>query len=183
MGPLFTFEWRGFFFFGDWQQDPSQLVEDGIALVNAHLVIFAAILMARILGIDFGTRRTGIAVTDPLKIIVSPLTTLKTEEVIDFLKGYMEAEKVESLVCGLPGSENTDTRRALEKFVEQLKVNFPHLPIAFQDEDLTSRKASEVILRSGLKKMKRRDKALVDKISAVLILQEYLGHLNDVHTI
>ncbi len=138
--------------------------------------------MARILGIDFGTRRTGIAATDPLKIIVSPVTTLKTEDVIDFLISYMKSEKVESIVCGLPGEENTDTRRSLERFVDQLKIHFPELPIMFQNEHMTSRRASELILKSGLKKMKRRDKSLIDKVSAVLILQEYLGHLNDVNT-
>lgn len=139
--------------------------------------------MARILGIDFGTKRTGIAATDPLKIIVSPVASVNTPEVIDFLKDYMKTEPVEALVCGLPGSENTDTLKSLEEFVVALRTHFPLLPIHFQDEHLTSRDASSIIFKSGVRKMKRRDKGLVDRVSAVLILQEYLGHLNDVHTI
>jgi putative Holliday junction resolvase len=139
--------------------------------------------MARILGIDYGTKRTGLAVTDPLKIIVSPLASVSTPEVPDFLKNYMMSEPVEALVCGLPGSENTETLQSLKAFIAELKVHFPLLPIHFQDEHRTSREASALIFKSGVKKMKRRDKGLIDRVSAVLILQEYLGHLNDVHTL
>ena len=138
--------------------------------------------MARILGIDFGTKRIGIAVTDPLKIIVSPLATIRADAAIDFLNAYMMAEDVEAIVCGFPGVENKDLHAALEMFVERLKSKFAGIPIFFQDEDFTSQKASKVILESGLRKKDRRDKSLVDKISAVLILQGYLGHLNDMHT-
>jgi putative Holliday junction resolvase len=134
--------------------------------------------MARILGIDFGTKRTGIAATDPLKIIVSPVITLPTEEVLDFLVNYMKTEIVEGIVCGHPGEENKETLSALEQFVHRIKTTFPDIPVFFQDEHLTSRKASDLIVRSGLRKKKRRDKSLIDKVSAVLILQEYLGHLN-----
>ncbi|HLF64406.1 MAG TPA: Holliday junction resolvase RuvX [Saprospiraceae bacterium] len=137
--------------------------------------------MARILGIDFGTKRTGIAATDPLKIIVSPVTTLKTSHVIDFLRNYMKDEEVELIVCGRPGHEYKETLSALEKFIEQLKSSFPDISILFQDEHLSSKRASELIRRAGVPKMKRRDKSLIDNVSAVLILQEYLGHLNDVH--
>lgn len=137
--------------------------------------------MARILGIDFGTKRTGIAVTDPLQIIVNPLTVLSTEDVIAFLQSYCIEEDVCKIVYGMPGEEYTDVRKALDTFLATLKSAFPDIEIDFQDEHLTSHKAAGIIRESGLRKMQRRDKGLVDKVSAVLILQEYLGHLNDVH--
>jgi putative Holliday junction resolvase len=102
---------------------------------------------------------------------------------MQFLTDYMKTETVEAIVCGQPASENTDTIKALQKFIALMHTRFPSIPIVFQDETLTSRKASAIILKSGLKKRKRREKGLVDMISAVLILQEYLGHLNDVNTI
>ncbi len=137
--------------------------------------------MARILGIDFGTKRVGIAVTDPLQLIVNPLVVKAPEQVIPFLREYLASEDIELIVCGEPGIEYASTRVALDRFVVLLKEAFPGIPVVFQDEHLTSHKASGIILRSGVPKMKRRDKALVDSVSAVLILQEYLGHLGDVH--
>jgi len=182
MGPLFTFGWRGFFFLG-YCQSCSFLSESINPKIDAEDYLCHHSSMARILGIDFGTKRTGIAATDPLKIIVSPVATVSTSEVIDFLKVYLKTEPVEALVCGLPGNENTDTLQSLEEFVAQLRIHFPHLPIHFQEEHRTSREAASLIYKSGLRKMKRRDKGLVDRVSAVLILQEFLGHLNDVHTL
>lgn len=140
-------------------------------------------IMGRVLGIDFGTKRTGLAVTDPLKIIVRPLATVDTDNVLGFLKEYTQSEAVEYFVCGHPGSGHKETLDSLLAFVEQLKSCFPDIPIVFQDEQLSSSRASALISRSGLPRMKRRNKALIDQVSAVLILQEYLGHLNDVHSV
>jgi putative Holliday junction resolvase len=137
--------------------------------------------MARIIGIDFGTKRIGLAVTDPDQIIVSPLAVIPRGEVLRFISDYIAKEKVECVVCGMPGEQYADTRKALETFIVELKTVLGEIPVAFQEEHLSSSKASDIILRSGVSKMKRRDKGLIDKVSAVLILQEYLGHLNDVH--
>jgi putative Holliday junction resolvase len=136
--------------------------------------------MPRIIGIDFGTKRIGLAVTDPLQIIVSPLATVETEIALDFLKKYIQSEKVELFVCGYPGPEHAETIQAIESFVQQLKEHFPLIPVAFQDEQLSSVRAAAIIRSVETRKMKRRDKTLVDKVSAVLILQEYLGHLKDI---
>ena len=135
--------------------------------------------MSRILGIDFGTKRTGIAATDPLRITVNPLIAMPTEDVMDFLAGYLGREDVGEIVCGYPGDENKQTVQALNSFVQKIKEAFPGIPVKFQAEHFTSKRAAEVIFRSGMPKKKRREKALVDKVSAVLILQDYLRHLNE----
>jgi putative Holliday junction resolvase len=137
--------------------------------------------MARILGIDYGTKRVGVAVTDPMQIIVQPLETVPTSQAVHFLKEYTRQEKVELLVCGKPDARYSDTLAALDAFILELQTALPELRIVFQDEDLTSQRASGIILHSGAKRMQRRDKSLVDQVSAVLILQEYLGHLNDMY--
>ena len=137
--------------------------------------------MARILGIDFGTKRMGFAVTDPGQIIVNPLEVVPADQAIGFLEDYLAREQVERFVCGRPGSQYQQTLEALDVFVQKLKAKFPHIPIAYQDEQMTSQHATGIILRSGARKMQRRDKGLVDQVSAVLILQEYLGHLKDVY--
>jgi putative holliday junction resolvase len=134
--------------------------------------------MGRILGLDFGTKRTGIAGTDPLQIVVSPLGTFPTPDVIGFLKEYTMQTKVDRLVCGHPGTEDSKTLHALDGFIKKLKAEIPALEVVFQDEQYTSQRASAIILRSGVPKMKRRNRALIDQVAAVLILQEYLGHLN-----
>lgn len=133
--------------------------------------------MSRILAIDYGTKRVGLAVTDPLKIIASGLDTVATTEVLTFIERYLEEEPVELFVVGEPTHRDgspTHIEPLLKEFVEKLKKKFPTIPIAMQDERYSSVEARNIILQSGAKKKKRRDKALVDKISAVLILQEYL---------
>lgn len=133
--------------------------------------------MARILAIDYGTKRTGLAVTDPLQIIASGLDTLPTEQVLDFLKKYIATEEVESIVVGEPmhwDGNPAQLTPKIQAFVQRLRELFPHLEVFMQDERFTSEDAKKIILQSGAKKKKRQDKALVDKISAVLILQEYL---------
>jgi len=133
--------------------------------------------MARILAIDYGTKRTGIAVTDPLQIIASGLDTVPTEAVIDFLKKYFETEAVEKIIVGEPlhadGTPMEITKKVYD-FVERLKKLFPQTPVHLQDERFTSKTASRLILESGAKKKKRQDKALIDKVSAAVILQEYM---------
>ena len=133
--------------------------------------------MARILAIDFGLKRTGIAVTDPLKIIATGLQTVESSQLLHFLSDYFKKEEVECIVVGDPKNlDNTPSEisKEVEMLVEELKEKFPHKKIKKIDERFTSRMAQQVIYHSGLKKKDRRDKSLIDKISAVLILQTYL---------
>lgn len=133
--------------------------------------------MGRILAIDFGLKRTGIAVTDPLKIIASALTTVPTHEALDFLKKYCTSEDVESFVVGLPLHPDGNPAQIApqaDAFAEKLKKLFPDKAVIRQDERYTSNEAKRIILQSGIKKQKRRDKALVDKIAAALILEQYM---------
>ena len=136
--------------------------------------------MARIIGIDYGTKRVGIAVTDSLQIIVNGLDTVPTPKIFDFLKKYMEEEEVECIVVGEPMHKDGNPAQIAHLvvgFIRKLKKLFPKIKVDTQDERFTSKDAKEIILQSGIKKKKRRnDKELVDKISAVLILQDYLGH-------
>ncbi len=133
--------------------------------------------MSRILGIDFGLKRTGIAVTDPLQIIASGLTTLPTEEVLDFLQRYCAGEEVEQFVVGLPlhpDGHPAQIAPQADAFVERLRKLFPDKEIRRQDERYTSLQAKQIILQSGAKKQKRRDKNLVDKVAAALILEQFM---------
>lgn len=133
--------------------------------------------MGRILAIDYGSKRTGIAVTDPLKIIASGLTTIPTAELMDFLEKYCSQEEVEGFVVGLPMHADGNPAQIapqVDLFVKKLQEKFPDRPIARQDERYTSVDAQRLILQSGIKKQKRRDKALVDKIAAALILEQYM---------
>ncbi len=133
--------------------------------------------MSRILAIDYGLKRTGIAVTDPLRIIASALATVPTPEVFAFLKKYCSDEDVESFVVGLPlypDGNPAQTAPQTDEFVEQLRKIFPEKNIFRQDERFTSNDAKQIILQSGAKKQKRRDKSLVDRIAAALILEHYM---------
>jgi putative Holliday junction resolvase len=135
--------------------------------------------MARILSIDYGTQKCGIAATDPLQIIVTPLNTLSTSELFNFLDHYIVAEEVVEIVIGMPSDQyenNIPLIEEIKKVGDKIKTKY-NLPVNFEDEHLTSQEAKKIILLSGAKKKKRRDKALVDKISATLILQSYLGHI------
>ena len=133
--------------------------------------------MARIMALDFGTKRTGIAVSDELKMIASGLTTVKTPELLDFLEKYFKEENVELVLVGEP-KQKDDTASAVEIYILQfLKIfikKFPEMPIKRIDERFTSKMAFQSMIDSGLKKKKRRDKALIDEISATIILQSYL---------
>ena len=133
--------------------------------------------MARILGIDYGSKRVGIAVTDPLQIISSGLTTVATKDIFTFLEKYLSDEVVECIVVGDPLKEDgtpAQIAHLVVGFVRKLKELYPDIKIASQDERYTSRDAKKIILQSGAKKKKRQDKSLVDKVSAALILQAYM---------
>ena len=133
--------------------------------------------MARILSIDYGLKRTGIAVTDPLKIIATGLMTVAYKELITFLKDYFSREEVELIIIGEPKNwDDTDTHATplVEKFIKELQKNFPAMPVKKVDERYTSKMAKDSMLEMGLTKKKRRDKKLVDKIAATIVLQEYL---------
>ncbi|WP_406684475.1 Holliday junction resolvase RuvX [Seonamhaeicola sp. MEBiC1930] len=133
--------------------------------------------MARILAIDYGTRRTGIAVTDELQIIASGLTTVDTKQLLPFLKEYTTKEQVELFLIGEPKQmDNTasESEFYIQKFIEVLEKEFSSIPIKRVDERFTSKMAFQTMIDSGLKKNQRKNKALVDEISATLILQSYL---------
>lgn len=133
--------------------------------------------MPRILAIDYGLKRTGIAVTDPLKIIATALTTVESPKLIQFLKDYFKKEAVELIVIGEPKNwDESDTHATplVKKLVEKLKKEFPDMPLKLVDERYTSKMASNAIIEMGIKKKDRRDKSLVDKVAATIILQEYM---------
>jgi len=133
--------------------------------------------MGRILAIDFGEKRTGIAVTDELKIIASGLTTVETKDLLSFLKEYTEKETVELFVVGEPKQMNnteSESEEHIKNFLISLQKNFPTIPFERVDERFTSKMAFQTMIDSGLKKKQRRNKALVDEISATIILQSYL---------
>ena len=133
--------------------------------------------MSRILAIDYGLKRTGIAVTDELQIIASGLTTVHTGQLISFLKNYTDEEKVELFLVGEPkqmDNNPSESETLIIPFIEKLKKSFPNIPIKRVDERFTSKMAFQTMIDSGLKKNQRKNKALVDEISATLILQSYL---------
>lgn len=133
--------------------------------------------MGRILAIDYGKKRTGLAVTDPLKIIATGLTTVLTHGLMDYLKAYASSEPLDLFVVGEPKNSNgTDTHASplVRIFLRQLEKQFPAIPIIRADERYTSKIAMQSMVETGMKKKDRRNKALVDEISAVLILQGYL---------
>lgn len=136
--------------------------------------------MARIISIDYGLKRTGIAVTDPLKIIATGLATIPSPQLVTFLKDYFSKEEVELLIIGEPKNwDDTDTHATplVNAIVKKLMKEFPALPIRKVDERYTSKMASQAMIDMGLKKMQRRNKALVDEIAATIMLQEYLRSL------
>lgn len=133
--------------------------------------------MSRILAIDYGKKRTGIAVSDPTQIIANGLTTVPTSTLFDFVKQYMEQEEVERIVVGLPKKPNgeySDSMASIEPFVNRLRKHFPTLPVEYYDERFTSVLAHQAIIDSGIGKKARQNKALVDQISATIILRDYM---------
>lgn len=133
--------------------------------------------MARILSIDYGLKRTGLAVTDPLQIIASGLATVESKQLINYLKDYFKKEQVELIIIGEPKNlDDTDTHAThlVEAFIKELGKHFPQIPVKKVDERFTSKMAKDAMLDMGLKKMQRRNKALVDEIAATILLQEYM---------
>ena len=133
--------------------------------------------MSRILSIDYGLKRTGLAVTDPLKIIATGLTTVDSKELISFLKNYFSKEQVELIIIGEPKNmDDTDTHATpfVKKCIKDLQKNFPDIPIKKVDERFTSKMASQAMIEMGMKKKQRRNKRLIDEIAATILLQEYL---------
>ncbi len=134
--------------------------------------------MARILGIDYGGKRTGLAVTDPLQIIASALDTVPTVDLLDYLKSYCSKEEVTDFVIGQPLSldgSDTDATPLVKAFVESLKKAFPDKNIHFVDESYTSKLAMRSLIESGVKKKDRRKKGSLDKIAATIILQDFMN--------
>ncbi len=137
--------------------------------------------MGRVVAIDFGQKRAGIAVTDPLKIIANGLDTVPAAKCIEFLKAYCEKEQVEAFVVGYAkqmDNTDSDSMRYIKPFVGRLQNQFPNIPVHYVDERFTSVMAQRAMIDGGLKKKKRQDKALVDTISATIILQSYLQQQN-----
>jgi len=133
--------------------------------------------MSRILAIDYGRKRTGIAVSDILQLIANGLTTVPTNELLQFLFTYVSKEPVERILVGLPrqmNNEHSENMKYIEPFVRSLKKLFPNIPIEYVDERFTSVLAHRTMLEGGLKKKSRQNKSLVDEISATIILQTYL---------
>lgn len=136
--------------------------------------------MGRLLSIDYGTKRCGIAVTDTLQIIANGLTTVRTHDLLSFLKDYVSREDVECIVMGKPMQTNgapSETYQKVMSVAKLLEKTFPNIPIKFYDERYTSVIAHQTMLEGGLKKKKRQDKALVDEISACIILQDYMNSI------
>lgn len=133
--------------------------------------------MGRILSIDYGQKRTGLAVTDPLQIIANGLTTVPTAQLVDFILDYVKREQVERIIVGLPrqnSGEYSENMKRITPFVNRLKKLLPEIPLEMVDERFTSVIAHRTMLDAGLKKKDRQNKALVDEISACIILQTYM---------
>ncbi len=134
--------------------------------------------MARILAFDYGKKRTGIAVSDPLQIIASGLTTVETKDLFKFIADYITKEEVECFVVGFPTPhENSAVSHSLpiiKAFVKKIKKEYPNIPVELEDEHYTSQMAVRAMIDGGMKKMQRRNKAMVDKISASIILRSYM---------
>ena len=135
--------------------------------------------MGRIIGIDFGTKRIGLAVTDPLQIIASPMDTVSPAEFYSYMEKYLKKENVEAFVVGYPlqlNNKPSESVNHLNPFIRKLRSSFPGMTVHLVDERFTSRIAFRTLIDSGAGKKERRDKSLVDKISASLILQSFLDH-------
>lgn len=136
--------------------------------------------MGRILAIDYGRKRVGLAVTDPLRIIATALTTVESHKVLDFITQYCAENQVDLIVIGMPlqmNGEASESQRYILPFVERMRAALPGMQIEYADERFTSKLAFQTMLDTGVKKMARRDKATVDRISATIILQDYMSSL------
>ncbi len=137
--------------------------------------------MGRILAIDYGRKRVGIAITDPLKIIATGLTTVHSKDIFSYLEDYIKKEDVEKIVVGYPVNLKNEGSQALQfinPFIKKLSKKFPDIIVDIYDERFTSKMAQAAMIEGGLKKKDRQNKALTDKISAVIILQSYMEFKN-----
>jgi len=137
--------------------------------------------MGRVIGIDYGTKRVGLAVTDPLQIIASPLETVRAHLILDFLVMYCDQQDTESFVVGMPrnlDNSDTDATNHVKGFVKRLKKKFPEKAIHLQDERFSSKEALNAMIQGGTSKKFRREKGKIDKVSATIILQSYLEKKN-----
>ena len=137
--------------------------------------------MGRILAIDYGRKRTGVAVTDPLKLIGNAIGTVPTHTLMDFIQDYTSREEVETIVVGLPSQLNgqpSESMKYITPFVNRLKKVMPNMPIVMYDERFTSTIAHRAMIDGGMKKSDRRDKAKVDSIAATIILTDYLESIS-----
>ncbi len=137
--------------------------------------------MPRILAIDYGMKRTGIAVTDELQIIATALDTVETSKLFEFLEKYISENKIQEIVVGLPvrmHGEIGELETEIQKFISKFEEKHAEIPVFRQNETFTSKMASQAILQSGTKKKKRQDKSLIDKVSATIILQSYMETRN-----
>ena len=133
--------------------------------------------MPRLLAIDYGSKRTGLAVTDPLQIIATALETVRTHLLLDYLKQYMELEAVEAIVIGMPvrlDSSDTHNTQPVRNFIKKLEGTFPDIPVHTHDERFTSSMALQAMIAGGSKKSERREKGNLDKVSATIILQSFM---------
>lgn len=133
--------------------------------------------MGRLVALDYGKVRTGIAVTDEMQLIASGLTTVNTPKLLDFLKKYLNTEKVDCIIVGAPKQMNgevSESENLIQIFLEKLAKHFPKVLVEREDERFTSKMAFQTMLSSGIGKKKRQDKALIDQVSATIILQSYL---------
>ena len=133
--------------------------------------------MGRILGIDYGRKRTGVAVTDPLKIVAGNLATVPTHTLMQFIKDYIAREQVERIIIGQPtqlNGEPSESMRYISPFVNRLRKELPEMPVVMYDERFTSTIAHQAMIDGGMKKSDRRDKSRVDSIAATIILNDYL---------
>ena len=134
--------------------------------------------MGRVIGLDYGKKRTGVAVSDPLKIIANPLETVETKLLLPFLKKYTDSEQVDCFVIGMPKdlqNRDTDSTESVRSFIGNLKKQHPDIPVHTHDERFTSKIAMQTMIDAGTTKKYRREKGNIDKIAAVIILQEFLG--------
>ncbi len=133
--------------------------------------------MGRILAIDYGRKRVGLAVTDPLQLIANKLTTVRSHDILDFLKDYFQKENVEKVIIGYPLQMNNEASEAVQyinPFLKRFQKLFPDMPIEQVDERFTSKMAFQTMLDAGLKKKDRQDKGTIDAVSATIILQSYM---------
>lgn len=137
--------------------------------------------MGRIIAIDYGKKRTGLAVTDPLRITANPLLTIPTQELMDWLRAYINKEQVDEVVIGHPtqlNGQESESMQYIQPFMALFAKSFPHLPLISFDERFTSTLAHRAMIDGGMSKKKRQDKAVVDKLAACIILEDYLNSIN-----